>query len=590
MSDNTRMTLFGPLFWYELRRLPRRRQMHLWRMLYAAALLVGLVVVYLRMFRDVPPLEALGNPGRLDRAGYAAFADSFLMAFLAVQQIAVIVLTPIYAAGSIADEKERRTLDFLLSSPPSRFEIVFGKVCSRLVFIGGILAAGLPVLMLTMLFGGVDLEHLLAGFAVSAITAIFLANLGVCVACAKSNLREALAPIAMALLAPGLLGMCGLCHASVSALSPMTVLGFLFRIWLENDPVHDSTWLLVAVFAGVHLTVAIALLRFALGALGVDPKAESVGPEENAERLRTLAGESDRWNFGDAIGPPTIHAGTIRRTFDVPSLGGEDDPLLWKARFFRKPWYAAEGIASVGGLVACFSILGGCAFVLLIVLFVEAAGELAQQRSLSNSSNTLLSSLFPAAVVLWPAFLGARAATAVGRERAAQTLQMLFALPGARSEILKATAGALLLRDRWAIRLFGVVLALGCINGAIYLPFGIAVLLLMAGCALWAIAFGIWLSVRIETPTRAGLAFLAVWCGILLAPWFVAPLFPSESADRIRAISPPFGMSRVVVTWQNADADDGVAALETLIVSLGMLALAAGFARHAARTFEREGK
>ena len=584
------MTPFGPLFWYELRRLPRRRAMHVWRMLYAAALLLGLIVVYLRMFRGVPPLEALANPGILDRTGTAEFANSFLMAFLAVQQIAVIVLTPIYAAGSIADEKERRSLDFLLSSPLSRFRIVFGKVCSRLVFIGGILAAGLPVLMLTMLFGGGDLGHLLAGFAVSAITAMFLANLGVCVACAKSNLREALPPIAMALLTPGLLGMCGLCHPAISAVSPMTVLGFLFRIWFENDPVHDSTWELVAVFAGVHGIASIALFRFALGALGGDPIAESVSPEENAERLLTLSDDPDRWRYGYPIGPPTVNASAIRRTYDVPSLGREDNPLVWKERYFRRPWYATEGFAGVGGLVAGFSVLAGCAFILLIVLFVEAADELARRRSLANSANSLLASVFPAAVALWPAYLGVRAATAVGRERAAQTLQTLFALPGARSEILKAAAGALLLRDRWAIRVFGVVLALGCVNGAIYLPFGISVVVLMAGSAVLAIAIGIWLSVQIETPARASFAFLVLWCGLLLAPWFVAPLFPSEFADRIRAFSPPHGMSRVLITWQNADSDDGIAALETLAAGLGMLALAGGFAWHAVRTFEREGK
>ena len=126
------MTPIGPLFWYELQRLPRRR-LHLWRVLYAGALLLGLVVVYLRTFPGLPPLEALANPGELDRAGNAAFAETFLMAFLAVQQIAVIVLTPLYAAGSIADEKERRTFDFLLSSPLPHYQILLGKLLPCLV-------------------------------------------------------------------------------------------------------------------------------------------------------------------------------------------------------------------------------------------------------------------------------------------------------------------------------------------------------------------------------------------------------------------------------------------------------------------------
>ena len=138
----------------------------------------------------------------LDRAGNAAFAETFLMAFLAVQQLAVIVLTPLYAAGSIADEKERGTLDFLLSSPLPHYQILLGKLLARLAFVGSILAVGWPVLMLTFLFGGVDFEHLLAGFAISAVTAIFLANWGILLACAKKNFRETLPGIAAVLLLP----------------------------------------------------------------------------------------------------------------------------------------------------------------------------------------------------------------------------------------------------------------------------------------------------------------------------------------------------------------------------------------------------
>ena len=272
------MTLIGPLFWYELRRLPRRR-MHLWRILYAAALLLGLVVVYLRSFRDRSAFEALTDPGPLDLAGNAAFAETYLMAFLAVQQLAVIALTPLYAAGSIADEKERRTFDFLLSSPLPHYQILLGKLLARLVYVGSILAVGLPVLMLTFLFGGVDFEHLLAGFAVAVVSAIFLGSLGVMLASQKNSLRETLPGLATALLAPACLGLCGLCKSILAAASPITVLPILFGHWHVGESTGDDTWFTVGVFAAVHLSLSLLLVIAAKAALR-DQSAPEARPVE----------------------------------------------------------------------------------------------------------------------------------------------------------------------------------------------------------------------------------------------------------------------------------------------------------------------
>jgi len=180
----------------------------------------------------------------------------------------VIVLTPLYAAGSIADEKERGTLDFLLSSPLPHYQILLGKLLARLAFVGSILAVGWPVLMLTFLFGGVDFEHLLGGFAISAVTAIFLANWGIMLACMKKNFRETLPGIAAVLLLPAIIGMFGCCLTEIAAASPVTILGFIFRSWLIGDPAKDSTWPMVAIFSALYLLPTILLFATAHKAFG----------------------------------------------------------------------------------------------------------------------------------------------------------------------------------------------------------------------------------------------------------------------------------------------------------------------------------
>jgi len=48
---------------------------------------------------------------------------------------------------AIAEEKERKTLDFLLASDLRSREIVLGKLASRLAYLTLVLLTGLPLLM-----------------------------------------------------------------------------------------------------------------------------------------------------------------------------------------------------------------------------------------------------------------------------------------------------------------------------------------------------------------------------------------------------------------------------------------------------------
>ena len=68
-------------------------------------------------------------------------------------------------ADAIARDRETPVLEFLFVTSLSDWEIVAGKLFSRLAYLAGALLAGLPVLALTQLFGGVDLTELALGYA-----------------------------------------------------------------------------------------------------------------------------------------------------------------------------------------------------------------------------------------------------------------------------------------------------------------------------------------------------------------------------------------------------------------------------------------
>src|SRR6185437_3660347 len=109
----------------------------------------------------------------------ARLAEQFFFAFMTVQFLAIFVLTPGYTAGAIAEEKDRKTLEFLLATDLRSREIVLSKLMARLVNLVLLVLAGLPVLSLTQLWGGVEPALVLAGFAATLLTLFSLAGLSV---------------------------------------------------------------------------------------------------------------------------------------------------------------------------------------------------------------------------------------------------------------------------------------------------------------------------------------------------------------------------------------------------------------------------
>ena len=70
--------------------------------------------------------------------------------------LVVVALTPAFTAAAITDEKERKTLDFLLVTDLSTREIVFGKLAARAGALFTLVLAGLPILSLIQFFGGIE--------------------------------------------------------------------------------------------------------------------------------------------------------------------------------------------------------------------------------------------------------------------------------------------------------------------------------------------------------------------------------------------------------------------------------------------------
>ncbi|MBD5517150.1 MAG: ABC transporter permease [Lachnospiraceae bacterium] len=85
----------------------------------------------------------------------------YLFPTLSIAQVCIVALvTPILTASAISGEKERQTFDIMLTTCMSPFSIVLGKVMSAVLRILFFVAAGMPIMALAFVVGGLSWSYL----------------------------------------------------------------------------------------------------------------------------------------------------------------------------------------------------------------------------------------------------------------------------------------------------------------------------------------------------------------------------------------------------------------------------------------------
>jgi ABC-type transport system involved in multi-copper enzyme maturation permease subunit len=88
--------------------------------------------------------------------------------FIAIQIIAAVMLST-----TISDEIYHRTLGTLMTTPINSFQIVIGKLLSKLLQLILLLAISLPLLMIIRVFGGVPWGFVISSFCITLSVAVF---------------------------------------------------------------------------------------------------------------------------------------------------------------------------------------------------------------------------------------------------------------------------------------------------------------------------------------------------------------------------------------------------------------------------------
>jgi ABC-type Na+ efflux pump permease subunit len=530
------LKLFGPVLFYDMVRVARRSRYISFRCIYVAALLIVLywqytevvtvrpMAQFTRMGRSmVPTMGALPPRANL----MAEFAERFFNVFMVLQFSLVMLLTPVYAASSIAEEKDRKTLEYLLATDLRNREIVLGKLLSRLAILTLTVLTGLPVLSVVQFLGGVDPDLLLAGFAATFATMASLTALSVLFSVYARKPRDAILFTYLGLAAYTGLGYLAdqvsstpgwaTTHLSFFGVPitigsiPMTlgevVNGFnagnlpivLYNLranWAAGNSLANLIAGLLQGYLLFHLAVTVVCATWAV------LRVRSVALRQTTSKRRSKAVRLR----------PRIR----------PRLAIK--PMVWKEVFvepgFRLTWigWIAVGVFVLISLAPAIWI--GVSYLNSGLPGARRASVLIQQSIDELNSWMRITGAVVGCLLLLA--VAARASTSISGERDRETLDALLASPLQSHDIIFAKWLGSLLSVRWGWLwlwlIWIVAMAPGAMN-PLAVPLFIIAWLVYASCFA---GIGLWFSIACRTSLRATLwtlSTVAVAAGGHLLLW-----------------------------------------------------------------------
>lgn len=110
---------------------------------------------------------------------YSSFLDLYL--FVAVLEFAMLlIIMPAITAGSISGERERQTLELILTTKMTPADIVIGKLLSALSTMVMLVVSSFPIIAIVFVYGGITVRDIALLFMCYAVTAVFVGSLGLC--------------------------------------------------------------------------------------------------------------------------------------------------------------------------------------------------------------------------------------------------------------------------------------------------------------------------------------------------------------------------------------------------------------------------
>jgi len=114
-----------------------------------------------------------GSANASATVGYAIFILLSLF-----QLLLVCFIAPAFTAGAISLEREKQTLDLLVTTPVRPGAIVVGKLFSALAYVGLMILAAIPLSALVLMYGGASVDDIVRQEVVLLVTAVGFGSIG----------------------------------------------------------------------------------------------------------------------------------------------------------------------------------------------------------------------------------------------------------------------------------------------------------------------------------------------------------------------------------------------------------------------------
>jgi ABC-type transport system involved in multi-copper enzyme maturation permease subunit len=511
--------LCGPMLFYDLVRVARRTRYFYFRCFYAFFLGLILCWIYFIQYME-------SQSGRLSSNEMARFAETFFYTFMGIQFLVVAVLTPAYTAGAIAEETDRKTLEFILATDLLNREIILSKLLSRLANLTLLLLTGLPILSALQFLGGVDPNLVLTGFAATGLTMISLAGFSILNSVMSKKPRDAIAltylgavgylllsgggwflltaPTAWAYtLTPAWLGAVTVEDAvrGISIGNPLVQVGQVIYALERGKRVADILPPMLANYALFHGVAALLCVGWSILRLRALALQQSYGKQQK------LSAQARFWGR--------------------PRVGSH--PMLWKEVIAE----SRLRFNFLGRIVLILLIVGS--FVPVIMIFGYFLQELRTSfagrpriyggydawEQLAEAMNWWVRIIGTAVACLMLLAVAARASSSISNERDRQTLDGLLTTPLDSNNILFAKWVGNICCVRWAWLWLGVIFALGLGTGGLHV---LAVPLLLGAWLVYAAVLsglGLWFSLVSKTTLRATIWTLLSTAGAGVGHWLL---------------------------------------------------------------------
>ena len=503
--------LTGPIFDKELRVSSRRRRNYVVRFAYVALLTAFLALVW---------IGAMGQSGsavyrisRMAEAGKSIVIYVVWFQFCATQFLAVVLLS-----NSISDEIYHRTLGLLMTTPISSFQIVMGKLLSKLLQLVLLLAISLPLLAIIRVMGGVPWNYVISSLCMTLTTVIFVGSLSLffSIFCRRAYVVIIVAIITLstifALLPLGLYAAWDITNPSIPERSIFTII-FLPNPYcsmfintlamVEPRSAAAITFYSWPLHCGIMLAMSALLLFLSMIIV------RKVALRQATGQLSGSAGKrSSRRSKKTAGAGQQVFTGTIRRVIGPP--------IIWKE--LRSPMFRHHKIRT-------------CIFAFIILILLGGTYYLCAKEDMLDDSemHATYAVIFLGVGMLFTIVLPA---TSITTEIESRSWPVLLATPLDDKDILLGKFVGVLRRcfPAWLL-LFGHIIAFSLI-GFIH-PFAIIQTgILVTWITIFLSGSGLYFSSRFKHTTTAVLMNFA----LVAAIWAILPLLMAI----IASINTPF--------------------------------------------------